>query len=110
MKKPVEIFGSKEVTVKMGAEWANIASMVTKHQNQAEEECLTKVLTAYLEREPTDDDFMNCTQLVNEGNVNQYVLAHLDVKLGMITRSFVDDNGTPTFRVEFEPRKLEFDV
>lgn len=105
---------SKDLSVQ--EDYSKICEMVTRGQLGAEESCLIQVLTQYLERKPTDDDFRNCTKIERQGIINSYVLAYKDVKLGLVSRSFMcnadiknPETGVPdfVFNCVFNPDVIE---
>ncbi len=81
---------------------ADCSLQILKKLNEAEIECVTKVLTEYLGHAPKDEDFKKCTQITESNSSANYILCHLDVKLGMITKDI------PDFKVSFNPNKIEF--
>ena len=84
--------------------------MMEKH-HEAEESCVLQVLCKHLDRKPTDEDYKNCTRMFGKSKMD-YILCHLDTKLGVISKTF---EGNPLekdgfkFRVQFSPDITGFD-
>ena len=82
----------------------SLETVVALHKNMAEEQCITKVLTAYLKRKPIDEDFKDCTMITVSDNSKQYILAHKSTKLGMVTCIFKEGS----FIAKFNPEVISF--
>lgn len=69
---------------------------------KTEEECLKNVLREILKREPTLQDFKDCTMIFpEEGNQNKYYFMHLGICYGFVTKEIIDY----TFEVTFDPER-----
>lgn len=83
-------------------------NMMEQHY-KAEESCVLQVLYKHLGRKPTDEDYKNCTMMFGKSK-KDYILCHLDTKLGVISKTFEGDPKDGfKFRVRFSPDITGFD-
>lgn len=89
-----------------------------KRRSDAENKCVTEVLTTYLSREPKEEDFKMCTKiLLDENDEFVYALAYKSTILGIVRTVYVTDTeknkinikldkGNVVFKVEFDPNGI----
>lgn len=84
---------------------------IIEGMKRCEEETIIKVLTQYLHREPTNEDFKKVTRyFYQELGTDNYELTYEKVRLGVISYDFGMSNPLdpqPVFSVNFIPSSSE---
>lgn len=91
------------------SELQKMQSEVAKQMIRIEEDCINGVLRQVLKREPTIEDYKECTQSYKEGEDDGYYIAYKGVNLGRITRAFSSfgySGDAPKYKVTFTPPPL----
>lgn len=83
---------------------------VMEGMRRCEEETVIKVLTQFLGRIPTEDDFKRCQKFTYENVFDSYEFAYDGRKLGTVKYNFGNSNPfdpQPKMAVEFTPSSSE---